>query len=188
MRPPRNALASTGSTAGGAFLRASQRSIAAEQKAAQHRRAKGGERRHALGGAEANVEGNAEDPHMRGVDEGGHHGDAQAGQDADADRKRRHAEFARAQSRARSRQRDQRRTWPETNRARRRTREPMFRTYARAVRLCQGRRARRPPLSGSKAPCRRDGSFRRVRPCRGYGRCRANCGRGCARRGARHRR
>ena len=48
----------------------------AEQEAAYHRRAKSGERSDALGGAQANVEGNAVNPHMRGVDDAGHHGDA----------------------------------------------------------------------------------------------------------------
>ena len=37
-------------------------------------------------------------------------------------------------------------------------------------------------------PYRRGGSFRRGRPCRGSGRCRATCGRGCARRASRRRR
>ena len=109
MRPPRKALASTGSTAGGRFPASEPEVDRAKQKAAQHRRAKGGERRDALGGAEVNIERNAEDRHMRDVDDAGHHGDAQAGEHANADRKRGHAKFARPQPRAHGREHDQRR-------------------------------------------------------------------------------
>ncbi len=103
MRPPRNALASTGSTAGGAFLRERHRSIAPSRSPPSIGEAKGGKGRDALHGAQANIEGNAEDPSMGDVDGAGHEGDAQASKHADANRKRGHAEFARAQSCARLR-------------------------------------------------------------------------------------
>jgi hypothetical protein len=48
----------------------------AEQEATEHRRAKRCERRDTLSGAEPNVERNAVNPHMRGVDDAGHHRNA----------------------------------------------------------------------------------------------------------------
>src|ERR1700722_5308301 len=52
---------------------------------------------------------------MGGVDDAGHHGNAQAGDDADADRERGHAEFGGAQTRADGCERNQRRAryWEE---------------------------------------------------------------------------
>ena len=151
MRPPRKALASTGSTAGGAFLRDEPEVDRAEQKAAQHRRAKGGEGRDALGGAQVNIEGNAENPHMRDVDDAGHHGDAQAGEDAYADRKRRHAKFARAQSRARGREHDQRRARHRDQPSATSNGRAHVQTYARRALPCQGRRTDAPSIMPQSA-------------------------------------
>jgi hypothetical protein len=48
----------------------------AENESAQHRRAEGGKRRDPLGGAEVNVERDAEDRDMRDIDDLGHCRDA----------------------------------------------------------------------------------------------------------------
>lgn len=58
-----------------------------------------------------NIERNAEDAHMRDIDEAGHYRHAEAGKHADTDGKRRHAQFAGAQTRTHRRQDDQRRAW-----------------------------------------------------------------------------
>ena len=64
MRPPRSALASTGSTAGGTFLRARQASTAPSASPASIGAKNAANGAHALGGAEAHVERNAVDQHM----------------------------------------------------------------------------------------------------------------------------
>ena len=140
MRPPRSALASTGSTAGGAFLRASQVSIAPRMSPPSIGAPKAAIGRDPFGGAEVNVERNVEDRNMRDVDDLGHRGDAQAGKHADAGRERRHAEFARPQTPAHGRQGDQRGTRHEDQPATAFDRSAHDRTYARRGRLCQERR------------------------------------------------
>ena len=69
IRPPRSALASTGSTAGGSFRRARQKSIEPSASPASIGAAKAAIGGHTLGGAQTHVEGNAVDQHMRGVDD-----------------------------------------------------------------------------------------------------------------------
>ena len=137
MRPPRKALASTGSTAGGAFLRVSQTSIAPSKRPPSIGPPNAASGRDALGGAEVNVEGNAENPHMRDVDDAGHHGDAQAG---DARRRRSRARSCRIRSRANAHGRSRAQSAPGAVRRRADVgRASPYSTYARRAPPCQGR-------------------------------------------------
>ena len=185
MRPPRRALASTGSTAGGVFLRASQTSIAPSKRppsigppnaargatrwVALRRTSKGMPKIRICAALTTLVITATHKPAIMPTPI------ARAVMPNSLARKRVRM-VASAISAGRG-----------TGKSRRRTSEPILHLCSAGSALPRAL-SHAAPLSVQKAPCRRDGSFLRARRSPGYAQYRANCGHGYARHAARHKR